>query len=147
MSKILDNNFEHKDIQSKPIHIIKFNLETYKLGISAAQGYSDSDSHIIIPKLKSDIQFDELEISGNNFKTSTVTSGELITIFVQDSYSGKKSLFEDDKAVRLALYKSILSETLRLLLGNLTAVFNKTHSTDVGELINRLVPVYTAYSK
>lgn len=146
MSRILETA-PKRNVEMSPIHLLELNLETFKFEVSAMQGYTGNDNYIIIPKLKSAIQFSKTNVNDEVLLTSTVTDGTVLNIFVLDRYSSKKSIFEEDKANRIHLYKSIISETLRLLLANLTAVYRKTHSIDIGEEINRLLPVYTAYSK
>lgn len=146
MSKIIDGN-NSQSLTFHPIHVLKLDLNSGKFAVSANKGYEDLDKQIVIPELGACITFIEVSIQEKTYTISTVTDGEVVTVFVLDNYCGKKSIFAEDKPVRLEVYKSILSETLRLLIGNLTAVYNKTHSLDVGEEINRLIPVYTAYSK
>ena len=64
-----------------------------------------------------------------------------------DTYNSKMSMFEADKQTRLSLYKTILGEVLRELIGKLTSVYQQTQSIEIREEINRLMPIYTAYSK
>lgn len=146
MSKILEN-LEPNNLKMEPVHILKLNLKTYKLTVSATNGYADSDNYIIMPKLKSSIQFNDTSVKEHLFKTSTLTNGETLNIFVLDIYNSKKSIFAEDKPTRLQLYKLIISEILRLLIGNLTVVYRKTNSIDIGEEINQLTSLYTAYSR
>lgn len=146
---MLSDMFKLKDTiysDTQAIHTLKVDLKTGKLTVKHVSAYNVGTT-CVMPKLNTNVQLKTRKIGEDEFKYIMLCDDKSLNIFVNNQYSNKKLISDVDKPVRIELYKSIISECLKECIYKLTVVFNKTNSKDVGEEINHLTKIYSAYTK